>query len=139
MRGLALRDQAHPAVRQAADQLGGPWGVNDFLRAAWRIVPDPDFVELISSPVRQLALFAERGFLSGDCDDAATLAASVLAAGGWPCTLVAIRLHGYTEFSHVFARFQSQQTDPLDIDPIVPTTALPITNYEETLEVTVWP
>lgn len=129
MRGLARRDQAHPAVRQAADQLGGPMGIDSFLRATWRIVPDPDYVEFISSPVRQLALYAERGYLSGDCDDAATLAASLLAAGGWPCVLVAIRLHGYTEFSHVFAR-----TPEIDIDPIVPATALPITNYAETME-----
>lgn len=130
MRGLALRDQSHPALRQAADQLGGPLGVNDFLRATWRIVPDPYDVEFISSPVRQLALLSERGYLAGDCDDAATLAASILAAGGWGCTLVAIRLHGYPEFSHVFCR-----TPEIDIDPIVPATALPITNYAETLEV----
>jgi hypothetical protein len=130
MRGLALRDRSHPAVQQAADQLGGPWVVNDFLRATWRIVPDPFDVEFISSPVRQLALLSERGYLSGDCDDAATLAASILAAGGWPCVLVAIRLHGHTEFSHVFVR-----TSELDIDPIVPPTAMPITNYAEKLEV----
>ena len=76
--GLALRDQAHPAVRQAADQLGSPAALDEFFRAAWRIVPDPDYVEFISSPARQLALFSERGYLSGDCDDAATLAASIL-------------------------------------------------------------
>ena len=132
MRGLALRDQAHPAVRQAADQLGSPAALDEFFRAAWRIVPDPDYVEFISSPVRQLALFSERGYLSGDCDDAATLAASILAAGGWPCVLVAIRLPGYSEFSHVFAR-----TAEIDIDPIVPAAMLPITNFEETLEVTI--
>jgi transglutaminase-like putative cysteine protease len=132
MRGLALRDRTHPTVQQAANQLGGPAGIEDFFRAAWRIVPDPDYVEFISSPVRQLALYSERGFLSGDCDDAATLAACLLSAIGLPCVLVAIRLHGYTEFSHVFAR-----TAELDIDPIVPATSLPITNYAETLEVPV--
>lgn len=130
MRGLALRDLSNPVVTQAANQLASPSAVDDFLRSYWRIVPDPDWVEFVSSPVRSLCLFYERGYLSGDCDDAATLAAALLAAGGWPCTLVAIRLHGYDEFSHVFARAPG-----LDIDPIVPPTALPITNYAETLEV----
>jgi hypothetical protein len=87
-------------------------------------------VEFVSSPVRSMCLFQERGYLSGDCDDSATLAACLLAAGGWPCTLVAIRLPDYAEFSHVFARAPG-----LDIDPIVPATALPITNFAETLEV----
>lgn len=130
MRDLALRDLAHPVVLQAADQLGTPDGVDRFLRSVWRIVPDPDFVEFVSSPVRQLSLYSERGYLSGDCDDAATLAACVLSACGWPCVLVAIRLHGYTEFSHVFTRSAG-----IDIDPIVPANALPITNYAETLEI----
>lgn len=132
MRLLALRDRNHPAVQQAASQLGSPWAIDRFFRSVWRIVPDPDYVEYISSPVRQLCLYGERGFLAGDCDDAATLAAGLLSAGGWPCVLVAIRLHGDREFSHVFAR-----TFEVDIDPIVPPTAMPITNYAETMEISV--
>jgi hypothetical protein len=64
------------------------------------------------------------GRFEGDCDDAATLAASVLTALGYPVLLVAVRMPTDPEFSHVFARVPFRP--PLDIDPIVPAEHLPI-------------
>lgn len=136
MRALALRDRSHPAVVALASSLGNSAAIDSYLRQWWVTVPDPENVEFISAPVRQLALAAEAGHLAGDCDDAATLAACLLSAIGWPCSLVAIRLHDSTEFSHVFARTVATPRGPsLDIDPIVPANMLPITNYAEAMEV----
>jgi hypothetical protein len=100
-----------------------PWTLDQWLRQNWAIVPDPPEAEYIRSPVHmvQCRLF------QGDCDDAATLAASVLTALGYPVLLVATRQHYETDFSHVFARVPLMN---LDIDPIVPPERMPISYAE---------
>lgn len=79
-----------------------------------------------------------QGRLAGDCDDAATLAAALLVSLQFPCSFIAIRLHGSDEFSHVWARTVSSDGAAfLDIDPIVPAYLMPIQNYAEAMEVLV--
>ena len=130
MARLAREAAQLPAVRQLAAQLGDPAGLDAFMRQYWRFVPDPLDAEYIRAPVNQLLEFSDKGYLQGDCDDAATLAASILAALNWPAAIVAIRLPGFPEFSHVFVR-----TVNGDIDPIVPASQLPIMNVAEKMEV----
>jgi len=125
-----------PEVQAIANALDNPAGVDEWLRYNWRVVPDPPDVEYIRTPHFQLRLAAENGFLIGDCDEAATLAAALLAALSWPCTLVAIRLHGDSEFSHVFTRTEYHSVY-IDIDPIVPADQLPIERFEEAVEMSV--
>jgi hypothetical protein len=111
-------------------------GLDQWLRDNWRIVPDPLDAEYIRAPLYQLQLAGENGFLQGDCDDSATLAASILAAGSWPAALIAIRMPGDSEYSHVFVRTLYNSVY-IDIDPIVPAEKLPITSYAQALIVPV--
>lgn len=90
---------------------------------------DPHDAELIRAPDRQLQELACRGYLVGDCDDAATLGAALLYSLGIPAQFVVIRMPWEEDFSHVFLRCGS-----LDIDPIAPPELLPIRGYAEMLE-----
>jgi hypothetical protein len=106
-------------VQQRALQLGNPESVNNYIRSRWVIVPDPPDAEFVMSPDLQLCQELQNGYLYGDCDDSATLAASLLATLGFPCWFVAIRLPGDVEFSHVWTTTLSLDGSPLNIDPIV--------------------
>lgn len=80
----------------------------------------------------QLGTLAEKGHLEGDCDDASTLAASLLASLSIPCEFRAIRMPGESEFSHVWCRSMG-----VDIDPIVPEEAMPLRGWDEVMQVVV--
>ena len=121
-------------MQEIARRLPNPEHVNAFLRMYWRIVDDPFYAEYIRAPLLQLEFWAAKGFLPGDCDDAATLAGALVVATGWPAFFMAIRLPRMPEFSHVFLRVPIM-FGFLDIDPIVPAEHLPITGYAEALEV----
>ena len=116
--------------------LGNPENINQFIRGNWVIVPDPPDAEFVMAPDLQLCLQgSDPGYcLRGDCDDSATLAASLLFTLGYPCWFVAIRLPGESEFSHVWTRTLSVDGMLLDIDPIVNEAALPISQFAEKLE-----
>jgi len=120
MRRLAINDARSGEVRAFAMSVPDPFALDYFLRQVWEIVPDPPHAEYVRNP----SFILRCGIFQGDCDDAATFAASVLTALGYPVLLVAIRMASEPEFSHVFARVPSNP--PLDIDPIVPAEHLPI-------------
>ncbi len=86
--------------------------------------------EFIRTPDYQLHQLDQTGILRGDCDDAATLAAALLVAVGWPSSFVAYRMPGVSEFSHV-----NVHSYGVEIDPIVPSDQLPISGYEEKMEI----
>lgn len=96
---------------------------------------DPDGVEYVASPELQIKravnehLHSGAFALWGDCDEGATLAGSLMLYFGQPSALVAIRQAGNAEFSHVFLRWAGG-----DVDPTVPASLLPLTDYEEALE-----
>jgi len=127
-----------------AVRLGDPWNLEKWLRERWQFVPDPPEYEFVQAPVLQLYQAAHNGgVLRGDCDDAATLAASILAAMQWPCRFVAIKRRGGTEYEHVFVRIPLTEYSidgrfQFDIDPIVPAEALPLAGDFETMVVNVW-
>jgi len=120
-------------VRSLAEQLGNPLAVEHWLRENWVVIPDPEEAEYIQQPGWLLRFSRQCGALGGDCDDAATLAASLLVSISWPCRFVAIRLPHEEEFSHVFLRCSIGWKD-LDIDPIVPYELLPIHGVAERME-----
>jgi len=105
-------------VQFTAMALSGPQALDDWLRRVWRIVDDPQTAEYVRSP----QFILRCGRLEGDCDDAATLAASVLHAMMVRCQLIAIRQVGESDFSHVFVYVPQAQ---LIIDPIIPADLLP--------------
>lgn len=108
--------------------------VDSFMRSVWRIVPDPDDAEFVRTPQLQIS----QGLFAGDCDDAATLACSLLASLQIPCSFVAIRMTTETAFSHVFARgYDRFPRVPVDIDPIVPASEIPIQGVAEQIIVPV--
>lgn len=113
MREVALLDSPSPQIEWLASHFDSPESVSEFLNSHWRIVPDPETVEYIRTPRRQLRDAIKLGVFEGDCDDASTLAASILAARGIPSELVAIRLPGDKEFSHVFLRSFGLPIDPI--------------------------
>ena len=132
-------------MQQVARSLGSPGAVNDWLRERWHIVPDPLEYEYIVAPALQLdKALQSGGQLVGDCDDSSVLTASLLAAIDWPCRFVAIRNRHDTDFSHVFVRAPILPFDAgisaamqLDIDPIVPESALPLAGDFEVMTVSV--
>ena len=138
MRLLALADKDLPEIRSLAYQLGSPENLDAFLRAAWRFKPDPPEIEFIRTPGLQVAQHEAEHFV-GDCDDAATLAACVLAAMGAPCSFQALRLPGESEFSHVLVCCSGHYLDNLLIDPIVAVPSEPVLKAAEVMEVRVWP
>lgn len=115
--------------RNGLTDFEAPWWVDAFIRRFWIVKPDPLGIEYVVSPDLQLCFFDKVGFLAGDCDDAATLAAALLVAFGVPCWFVAIRMAGDRDFSHVFCR-----TEARDIDPIVPLSILPHVVYAEKID-----
>lgn len=119
MRNLARNDALTGEVVGLALALNDPETLNSWLRWYWRIVPDPPDAEFIRSP----AYILRCGDIEGDCDDAATFAASILTAMGYPALLMAVRQSYETDFSHVFVRVPGLN---LDIDPIVPAELIPI-------------
>jgi hypothetical protein len=136
-------DSQTPEVRQAAVILGDPLTLDQWLRHGWHFEKDPEDYEFVRSPALQLRQAAVNGgVLTGDCDDAATLAASILVAMRWPCRFVAIRQRTQREFSHVFLRvplFGAADSSAFqwDIDPIVPADSLPLAGDFELMTLSV--
>jgi hypothetical protein len=134
MKDLALQDSQRPEVRDLAQALQSPQGIDQFFRTYWLVTPDPEDAEFIRAPFLQVS----EALYEGDCDDAATLAASLCSALGQSSSLVAIRMHYEEDFSHVWCRANLDEDYFLDIDPIVPASALPLVNgVSEVMEVRV--
>jgi hypothetical protein len=163
MRDLAQRDSLQPKIQTLAYWLGSPENVESFLRTNWVVRPDPVDAEYIespffqmmqfeeghlfmictdgstwpcTSPLSQLIEFDKEHYFAGDCDDASTLAASLLHALGWPCSFVAYRLPNHNEFSHVNLHCPLGAGIELEIDPVTPLEQLPIRGTAETMVLT---
>lgn len=97
---------------------GGPWGfpreLRRWLEAHVPYEDDPYGVELVRAPGYALELIHERGYMRGDCDDAATLAAALAETVGAPWRFVLLAWAG--PFSHVYAEVADPQGRWLDMD-----------------------
>jgi len=145
MRALALRDASTLGIQALTSgilttfpELDPPRAVDYFIRSNWVTVPDPETAEYVRSPAAQLRALESGQPFMGDCDDAATLICSLLAAADYPCWFSAIRLPGAEDFSHVYAQASSPGRFVIDLDPTVNPDQLPITGYEERLFVSVY-
>lgn len=104
----------------------------------WEVVPDPEEYEFVRAPKLQAEQYFDSGYLQGDCDDASTLASSLLCVVGWPHRITAIRRPGQEDFSHVFtSAYDSGYL--IDIDPIVPAYRMPIPQSEIVERMEVFP
>lgn len=123
-------------MRSLAQSFPSPIEFDNFLRSCWLVVPDPDSCEYVRAPRYQAEFFYSEGRLEGDCDDAATLTASVLYCLGWPAMVRAIRMPAESDFSHVFC-CSVQDGLLIEIDPIVPVEHMPITGVAEVMSMLV--
>lgn len=122
MRGLVQRFKKDPYIRRVATALVQPLANKDwlgemdacfqFVRNNIRYTQDIDDVETIQWPTATLQL------LHGDCDDMATLLATLLAAIGLKTSFVAIGLTDPGQFDHVYIEAQDPDTaDWIAMDP----------------------
>lgn len=93
------------AVRARASDLGagGPAAIRQWLVRRFRFVRDPRGVELLKSPAVMLEEWAQHGEVSGDCDDAAILGASVALASGYRVRWVVLGFIRGGPLAHVYA------------------------------------
>ena len=120
-------------MQWAAQSLQSEENLEQWLRASWRVVPDPDDLEYVQGPEFQLCQYEQRGgTLTGDCDDAATLAASILNTLRIPSWLVAVRIGTDWDFSHVYTR-----SERMIYDPIVAAQQLPLRGVAEEMTLAV--
>ena len=71
--------------------------IHRFVRSNIRYVRDVNGVETLQTPIKTLE------FAKGDCDDQATLIATLLETIGHPTRFVAIKLKTFGPFVHVYA------------------------------------
>jgi hypothetical protein len=126
---LARQDCQEPVVRRLAGLYRSPILIDQFFRAVWSVVDDPEDAEFVRAPKLQAEQYFDSGFLEGDCDDASTLAACLLCALQIPNCITAIRRPRQADFSHVFTRAVDNGF-LVDIDPIVPAYRMPIPESE---------
>ena len=80
--------------------------IREWIAQRWVFVDDPEEAELLYAPDTQLALIAENGVMRADCDDCATLAASLCVAAGLKARIVCVGFSDLTEpatsFTHTW-------------------------------------
>lgn len=112
-----IRNQALSIVQNVAarNYSGEVNALQGWVRDRIRYVQDPDEIELVQTPEKTLELG------QGDCDDKATLLASLLLAIGHPARFVAVGFQG-DAFSHVLV--ESKVADSwIPLETIVPVNA----------------
>ena len=82
--GDPTRESPYDAIAAVRDWVAAHWFfVEDYqLPALVYERPDAEVVEVLHAPDSQLRIIAERGVMTGDCDDAAILAGALCAALG---------------------------------------------------------
>lgn len=103
-RRVILVARAIVADVNGRDQVGQARAIRRWLADRLRFVRDPVGIELLSQPTYLLGVIAEAGYVQGDCDDAATLGATLARAIGLRCELRAVAYDSRTaQYSHVYA------------------------------------
>lgn len=113
----------YPSIRSTAekfsvDELNTPNVVNLFgrLRSHFRYIPDPVGSELIKAPWVQMGEINDQGYTMGDCDDAASMAYSLLHSIGVPAKLAVGWYGNYTDPSHIWVEIPLQDDKWLPFD-----------------------
>lgn len=113
--------------------------IRAWLKSVWRFADDPVNRELLVTPERMLETYAQLGFIPGDCDEAATLGASLAAAVGLYPTLTVLAWPdpetGGDRLSHVYASILTDDQTSLELDITRPSGPMPPTTREITVSV----
>lgn len=119
MRRLVNESLYQPLLINTAHEIVTPCRARDtgcqaaairaWLAAHFRFVPDPRGVELLRTPAVLLEWIEQQGFVTGDCDDAAVLAAALGKAVGLMASFVVVgfRTTG-APFTHVFTLLRTR-------------------------------
>lgn len=95
--------------------------IRGYIKDRLRFVRDPNGVELLQLPRQLLADIQHRSYTMGDCDDAATLSATLLTAIGFPCRFEAVAFFSpHSPFSHVYTVCELGHGKELDMDTTRP-------------------
>lgn len=106
---------ANVAPRDTGNQIAT---IRDWLDSHFRYLSDPVGVELLRDPSGGITEIKQRGYTQGDCDEAATLAASLGMAIGIPARFRALAFYTKTApYTHVVCdlRGPGGQWMPIDI------------------------
>jgi hypothetical protein len=133
MRRMAALIQAAPlnglvlgTARRLVEQIDGraqvaqARAIRAFVAGRLRFLRDPRGVEVLTPPAVHLAMIRDRGFVQGDCDDAATLAGALCHSIGLPVILKAVAFYApNAAFSHVYAiarTYDKGKPAPVELD-----------------------
>lgn len=112
MAALAHQGGRSLLLQQAARHIVGSGSVDSvgairaFLLRHVRFTADPLEVELITTPELQVQQIAARGYISGDCDDIAVLAAALGLAAGLTVRFVVLSFSDLGPWEHVYTEIR---------------------------------
>jgi hypothetical protein len=97
-------ETAHWIVRycKPRDYVAQAIAIRDWLATAFRFIADPVGVELTRTPDYMLRQYSTQMYVTGDCDDAATLGCALAKAIGIPCKFVMIGFRSNGNYAHVY-------------------------------------
>ena len=128
MRSVTLQSLRDPAIVERAaavvrdidgrDRAGQIRAIRSWLARHVRFLPDPLIDgDVIRTPALLLLQFDRDGMIRGDCDDVATLAATLGHAVGIPARFVTLAFHGpKAPFRHVYTELQDQAGNWRELD-----------------------
>ncbi len=122
MERLAKAGARYEGIRARALDLapGGPADLRAWIVSRFKFVRDPSGVELLKSPAYMLGEWDRTGRITGDCDDAAILGASLALASGYRVRWVLLGFEPGAPFKHVFAEAQKGGGPWVDFDVTKP-------------------
>lgn len=91
--------------------------IRSYLASHFIFAPDPHGVELLRCPDFLLSEIGRKGWVAGDCDDAAVLAGTLGVAGGFPVQLVAVAFDPTKKrYQHVYAVLIGPRGEQYEMD-----------------------
>lgn len=103
MTELSKRGARHEGVRARARDLSSPQAIRRWLDRRFEFVRDPPGLELLKAPDVMLQEWEHTGTFTGDCDDAAIMAAAVALAAGFRVRWMVLGFRRRGPFKHVYA------------------------------------
>jgi transglutaminase-like putative cysteine protease len=119
-------DNIAPLSIMSRDYVRVARAIRDYVSAHIRFMPDPVGVENITPPLEHMALLQKNRVLLGDCDDAATLSASMGKAVGIPAEFRILAFYKKDNpYQHVITYLHPRGGLVIDMDTTRPSQNLP--------------
>ena len=103
MARLSKTGATHEGIRARARDLRSPQAIRRWLARRFEFESDPPGLELLKAPDVMLREWEDGGKFTGDCDDAAIMAAAVALAAGFRVRWVVVGFRPGGPFRHVYA------------------------------------